>query len=133
VSTSFFVETVIIGTCVVVIAYNRSVVNTGLRFAVEFNTMVFVGVLNFSVDTSFIVFAGVNGASIMIVTDNLFVCTSYFRITREFITFVIIVTTIRSISDNTSLFFVTFSGMASIRGFAAVRIISVNTSTDRAA
>jgi len=46
----------------------------------EFNAMIFVSIFNWSVNTSNVRIAGVVSTSIIIVTVNLFVNTSDFRI-----------------------------------------------------
>jgi hypothetical protein len=96
--------------------------------AVEFNTMIFVGIFNRSVDTTNVTIATVFSASVVIVTFNLLVSTSYIRITAKLVTLVRIITTVRGISNNASLFLIAVSIMTIIWRNTFVAIISVNTS-----
>jgi hypothetical protein len=76
-STSDTAFTVVLSTGVVVITFNVSEVFTSRGVTVVFNTMIFVGIFLRSIDTSNISVAGVISAGIIIVTDNLFINTSY--------------------------------------------------------
>jgi hypothetical protein len=99
----------------------------------EFSTLIFISIFNVSVNTSNFGITGVFSACIVIVTGDYFVNTSDIWITGEFITFVGIIASVRGISDNASLAWITFCVVAIIWGDTLVRIISVNTTIDRAA
>jgi hypothetical protein len=102
-STSDSTFAVILSTCVVVIAVNVSVVDSSVVVAVDFSTVIFVCFIYRSVDAPNFAVAAVISASIVIVTGDLVVNTSYFFITIRFVTFVSIDTSVRSISYNASL------------------------------
>jgi hypothetical protein len=112
VSTSNSTITVIICTCIVVVTVYICIIYTSIFIAMEINAVIFVSIFDILVDTSNVTIARVFSASIIIVAYNFGISASYFWITVKFIAFVRVITTVRSISDYTSLIWVTFSIMS---------------------
>jgi hypothetical protein len=100
---------------------------------VEFKAVICVGIFNRSINTSFISFARVSSTSIVVIAENKGGDTTRFKITRIGITFIVIVATIRIISNYTSFFFVAMGFVAFIRRNTLSRNINIDAASLRTA
>jgi hypothetical protein len=98
----------------------------------EIKAEIGISIFNRSVNTSFIRVAIVISASIVVVTEYRDRGTSVIRTTIIGITLIFIVTSIRSISQNTSFLGIAMGIMTIIRTFTLIRDINIDTSRVRA-
>jgi len=98
---------------------------------VEVLALIYVGIFNRSKDTTGVTVTGVISASIVVIANDKSGYTSILWVTRVIVALIIIFTTVRDISNNTSLFSITLSVMTVIRSNTLRRNINVITSRVR--
>jgi hypothetical protein len=122
----------VFSTIVVIFTVYFSKVYTSFFTAMEFRTMIFISIFNRSVNTTNFSIASIISASVVIVTDYKSGNTTNIRVTTVGITFIIKFTSIRSISNNASLFFIAGGIMTIIRSHTLRGNIGIYTSLHRA-
>jgi len=98
---------------------------------VEVLALIYVGIFNRSKDTTGVTVTGVISASIVVIANDKSGYTSILWVTRVIVALIIIFTTVRDISNNTSLFSITLRVMTVIRSHTLRRNINVITSRVR--